>query len=585
MKKGFSKTLAVFMCMAMLACMFSFVGSAKSLDFNFSPDTAKLNEGFSTLFASEKEEFELNSVATNMVAPTAADADISFTWVDGTGWCVTDVKDSYTGTLEIEANVGFATSASSGKVTGISKAAFSGSKVSKVIIPGTVVDIDISAFVGCKELEEIVVDPSNPNYCSYNGVLYNKAKTELIYVPAKAAGSDFAIPEGVKTVAMGAFADCSDFALTIPSTLNFQNSVDFLEVLSVNEFKVNNNPYVSVKDGVLMDKRGSAIIKYPIDSTRKTYTIPEGVKETSMLAFVSVNIDAELAIAGIIPFRNGIKALSTPSNLFVIMQAYSEDYVSEIMEGVMLGCTHFAFCHEMWTKDFVNETNAEYAAYRAELQAELDNELAQYTPGSAEYMELKLYGDYLLMTMSVHLTYWTAHDEPDCYEGSDSFTCFCGFRHTEPIPAIGHSFSEWKVNGNGYTRGCSVCNNANAEIFAMNTPSITQVKYGETLVLHLDSATDKVPDGCAVVWEISGSGATVSPAEDGMTCNVTCVDNETVTVTAKLINANTHNPTYDENGNEVGVSQELTMKGGFFWKIISFFKNLFGISRIIAQAV
>ena len=49
----------------------------------------------------------------------------------------------------------------------------------------------------------------------------------------------------------------------------------------------------------------------------------------------------------------------------------------------------------------------------------------------------------------------------------------------------------------------------------------------------------------------------------------------------------------DENGvvyqdttkSEISDSENVTVKAGFFQKLISFFKNLFGISRIILQSI
>ena len=55
---------------------------------------------------------------------------------------------------------------------------------------------------------------------------------------------------------------------------------------------------------------------------------------------------------------------------------------------------------------------------------------------------------------------------------------------------------------------------------------------------------------------------------------------------------NLKNPSYpdngkiltDANGNEISESEDVTVKAGFFQKLISFFKNLFGANRIITQA-
>ena len=72
--------------------------------------------------------------------------------------------------------------------------------VKKITIPATVDDIGSSSefdfygpFKNAKNLEEIVVEEKNPIYCSVDGVLYNKDKTELIAYPANKPENIFLI--------------------------------------------------------------------------------------------------------------------------------------------------------------------------------------------------------------------------------------------------------------------------------------------------------------------------------------------------------------------------------------------------------
>jgi len=69
-------------------------------------------------------------------------------------------------------------------VTEIGPNAFvSCTSLKSITIPSSATKIYSSAFSNCTGLTEINVDPSNPNYCSVDGVLYSKDKTELICVP------------------------------------------------------------------------------------------------------------------------------------------------------------------------------------------------------------------------------------------------------------------------------------------------------------------------------------------------------------------------------------------------------------------
>ncbi|MBQ3497938.1 MAG: leucine-rich repeat protein [Clostridia bacterium] len=112
----------------------------------------------------------------------------------------------------------------------------------------------------------------------------------------------------------------------------------------------------------------------------------------------------------------------------------------------------------------------------------------------------------------------------------------------------------------------------------IKTPSTTTVNYGETLVLQLEEID--LPVGYAVEWIVDGSGFSKVVSEDGTECRLTSTANGTATVTAKIVDENGE-AVLDGEGNEISDSITLTSKAGFFQKLISFFKNLFRINRII----
>ncbi len=116
----------------------------------------------------------------------------------------------------------------------------------------------------------------------------------------------------------------------------------------------------------------------------------------------------------------------------------------------------------------------------------------------------------------------------------------------------------------------------------ISTPSTTTVKYGDTLVLH--SGVEKLPEGMKIKWQADSAAVTLIPSEDTLTCEVVSVEKAEVTITAIITDAE-GNPVLDENGNEIVTQQTITSKVNFWLKIVSFFKNLFGISRIILQSI
>ncbi|MGN0513104.1 MAG: leucine-rich repeat protein [Lachnospiraceae bacterium] len=127
---------------------------------------------------------------------------------------VTDIDDSafygcsgFTGNLEIPDSV-----------TDIGDSAFFGcTKLEHIYLGSGVNSIGEEAFQGCKSLTDISVDNNNNNYCSQNGVLFDKNKTKLIRFPAGKSGN-YEIPYGVITIADHSFASCNNLCDIIISS-------------------------------------------------------------------------------------------------------------------------------------------------------------------------------------------------------------------------------------------------------------------------------------------------------------------------------------------------------------------------------
>ena len=88
-----------------------------------------------------------------------------------------------------------------------------------ICLPNSISSIGNSAFAGCINLTSIEVDSENLYYSANNGVLYNKAQTSLIRVPAGYSGS-YSIPETVTSVASDAFQNCTSLtSIVVPSSV------------------------------------------------------------------------------------------------------------------------------------------------------------------------------------------------------------------------------------------------------------------------------------------------------------------------------------------------------------------------------
>ena len=220
-------------------------------------------------------------------------------------------------------------------VTSIGKRAFYSTGLTSITIPGSVTYIGELAFSDNLNLISITVDESNTVYKGEDGVLMTKDGTELLLFPAAKSATAYTIPDGVTSIADGAFMVCNGLtSITIPgsvtsigmnafscctglTSITIPSSVTSIgvgafnqctgltsvtipsSVTSIGESAFSwcssltlitvdgaNTKYKSV-DGVLMSKFGSTLLAYPAGKVVTVYTIPSGVTTISREAFTS----------------------------------------------------------------------------------------------------------------------------------------------------------------------------------------------------------------------------------------------------------------------------------------------------------
>lgn len=117
------------------------------------------------------------------------------------------------------------------------------SKLKKIVFPNSIESVGASALSGCSSLEsvdfgsiireipgnvfsgcvklaKITMSENNPNMVAENNVLYNKAKTKIVYYAAGLPEDKFSVPEGVETVGSMAFNYCQHLEeLKFPKTV------------------------------------------------------------------------------------------------------------------------------------------------------------------------------------------------------------------------------------------------------------------------------------------------------------------------------------------------------------------------------
>lgn len=109
-------------------------------------------------------------------------------------------------------------------VTELGKLAFGndfGNPYETITLPASINYISSdNPFAVCDSLKEIIVDPSNENYTSEDGILFSKDKSKLVCYPQKRSGSSYVIPEGVSVLCGSSFYNTQLSEVTFPSTLS-----------------------------------------------------------------------------------------------------------------------------------------------------------------------------------------------------------------------------------------------------------------------------------------------------------------------------------------------------------------------------
>ena len=92
--------------------------------------------------------------------------------------------------------------------------------LTNIYIHSGITNIGYCLFRYCKNLTEITVAEDNPNYCSVDGILFNKDKWYLLSYPIGKRETSYEIPYGVEVIGEAAFDMCTNLtSITIPNTL------------------------------------------------------------------------------------------------------------------------------------------------------------------------------------------------------------------------------------------------------------------------------------------------------------------------------------------------------------------------------
>ena len=170
--------------------------------------------------------------------------------------------------------------------------------LTSVTIPNSVTNIGTFAFYHCKALKNIIL-PDSISSISNSAFIYCSSLTNIT-IPDSVTSietsafesctslTSITIPTSVTNIGNSAFKYCTSLtSITIPANVTSIGTEAFAWCSSLISITVdkNNENYSNDEYGVLFNKNKTELIQYPINNTRTSYIIPNGVTSIGNSAF------------------------------------------------------------------------------------------------------------------------------------------------------------------------------------------------------------------------------------------------------------------------------------------------------------
>ena len=431
-------------------------------------------------------------------------------------------------------------------------------------LPENLKKIGAYAFAGCNSLVSVNIPDSVDEIgeVAFRGC-YNLTSVEL--------------PENLERIEEDTFRYCESlYKIYIPSSVKSIGETAFFGCYYI-DIQCEEDSYASyyaecnrMNVSLFMKEAGGYCI---IKNRVLTYFYGEGFEGYDN--YVNLVVPANVSAIGCNAFENQSRVVS-------VELPFS---VTKIYSSAFEGCTNLKRVIIPYTVTSIGEnafkdTNAKIVCYNGSYA----HKYAKENGIDFELITLNFSTDNLMLTsgetylVAVQASHAVACGVPNVWESSNKNVA--EIDSDGNITAINIGSAEvFAVAPNGIVLGkCKVTVLVDDDIVKISDTAVNSINFGDTLVLTLGEI--EIPEGYTVEWFVEGAGVATSVSEDGLECRVTSIANGNAVISVRLV---------DEDGEALSdadgeaISDEITLvsKAGFWQKFVSFFKNLFGINRVI----
>ena len=272
--------------------------------------------------------FRNKSSLTSIIIPDSVISIDTNAFYGCTGLTSITIPDSITsiGESTFEGCTSLASIIIPDSITSIGTRAFAGcSSLTSITIGSDVTSITDSAFEGCTNLVTISVSSDNPYYSSYDGILFNKDKTQIIHYPKGKIENEYIVPDSVISLGDSVFFSCKNLtSVTIPTSVKSIGTKTFSECSSLTEITINNG----------VTSIGDSAFEGCTELT--SITIPDSVTSIGARAFAGCSSLASITIG------NGVTSIgdSAFEDCTSLTAVSIPDSVTSIGKTTFYGCTN-----------------------------------------------------------------------------------------------------------------------------------------------------------------------------------------------------------------------------------------------------